>query len=243
LAAASTEAGDPGPERPRERNAIPEKPSASGIRVLIVDDHELFRRALREHLEANGVDVVGEAHDAEGAVAVATETMPEVVLMDIRMPGGSGIDATRRLLEAVPGTQVLMLTIHTEDVVIAEAIMAGASGYLLKDAGGDQILAAIAAAHSGETPLSPRIASALIRLIREREPPPPATRSGELPRLTEREREVLGLIAEGRENNEIAAALVISPETVKTHVSSILEKLEADNRAQAAVTAVRAGLV
>jgi DNA-binding NarL/FixJ family response regulator len=215
---------------------------ASGIRVLIVDDHELFRRALREHLEANGVDVVGEAQDAEGAVAVATETAPQVVLMDIRMPGGSGIDATRRLLEAVPGTQVLMLTIHTEDVVIAEAIMAGASGYLLKDAGGDQILAAIAAAHSGETPLSPRIASALIRLIREREPPP-ATRSGELPRLTEREREVLGLIAEGRENNEIAAALVISPETVKTHVSSILEKLEADNRAQAAVTAVRAGLV
>ena len=215
---------------------------ASGIRVLIVDDHELFRRALREHLEANGVDVVGEAQDAEGAVAVATETTPEVVLMDIRMPGGSGIDATRRLLEAVPGTQVLMLTIHTEDVVIAEAIMAGASGYLLKDAGGDQILAAIAAAHSGETPLSPRIASALIRLIREREPAP-ATRSGELPRLTEREREVLGLIAEGRENNEIAAALVISPETVKTHVSSILEKLEADNRAQAAVTAVRAGLV
>lgn len=242
MAAASTEAGDPDPERPRERNAIPEKPSASGVRVLIVDDHELFRRALREHLEANGVDVVGEAHDAEGAVAVATETMPEVVLMDIRMPGGSGIDATRRLLEAVPGAQVLMLTIHTEDVVIAEAIMAGASGYLLKDAGGDQILAAIAAARSGETPLSPRIASALIRLIREREPPP-ATRSGELPRLTEREREVLGLIAEGRENNEIAAALVISPETVKTHVSSILEKLEADNRAQAAVTAVRAGLV
>jgi DNA-binding NarL/FixJ family response regulator len=242
LAAASIEAGDPDPERPRERNAIPEQPLASGIRVLIVDDHELFRRALREHLEASGVDVVGEAQDAEGAVAVATETAPEVVLMDIRMPGGSGIDATRRLLEAVPGTQVLMLTIHTEDVVIAEAIMAGASGYLLKDAGGDQILAAIAAAHSGETPLSPRIASALIRLIREREPAP-ATRSGELPRLTEREREVLGLIAEGRENNEIAAALVISPETVKTHVSSILEKLEADNRAQAAVTAVRAGLV
>ena len=242
MAAASIEAGDPDPERPRERNAIPGQPLASGIRVLIVDDHELFRRALREHLEANGVDVVGEAQDAEGAVAVATETAPEVVLMDIRMPGGSGIDATRRLLEAVPGTQVLMLTIHTEDVVIAEAIMAGASGYLLKDAGGDQILAAIAAAHSGETPLSPRIASALIRLIREREPPP-ATRSGELPRLTEREREVLGLIAEGRENNEIAAALVISPETVKTHVSSILEKLEADNRAQAAVTAVRAGLV
>lgn len=242
MAAASIEAGDPDPERPRERNAIPEQPLASGIRVLIVDDHELFRRALREHLEANGVDVVGEAQDAEGAVAVATETAPEVVLMDIRMPGGSGIDATRTLLEAVPGTQVLMLTIHTEDVVIAEAIMAGASGYLLKDAGGDQILAAIAAAHSGETPLSPRIASALVRLIREREPAP-ATRSGELPRLTEREREVLGLIAEGRENNEIAAALVISPETVKTHVSSILEKLEADNRAQAAVTAVRAGLV
>jgi DNA-binding NarL/FixJ family response regulator len=242
LAAASTEAGDPDPKGPQERNAIPEQPSASGIRVVIVDDHELFRRALREHLEANGVDVVGEAEGADGAVAVATETRPEVVLMDIRMPGGSGIDATRSLLEAVPGAKVLMLTMFTEDEVIAEAIMAGACGYLLKDAAGDEILAAIDAAHRGESALSPRIASTLIRLLRERGPSrvPP---SGDRPSLTEREREVLGLITKGNDNNEIAAELVISPETVKTHVSSILEKLEADNRVQAAVEAVREGLV
>jgi DNA-binding NarL/FixJ family response regulator len=229
LAAASIEAGDPDPK-------------GRGIRVLIVDDHELFRRALREHLEANGVDVVGEAENADGAVALATETEPEVVLMDIRMPGESGIDGTRRVLEAVPGTQVLMLTIFTEDAVIAEAMMAGACGYLLKDAGGDQILAAIDAAHSGESELSPRIASALIRLLRAREPSP-VFPSGDPPGLTEREREVLALIAKGSDNNEIAAELVISPETVKTHVSSILEKLEASNRVQAAVKAVRAGIV
>jgi len=229
LAAASIEVGDPDPK-------------GRGIRVLIVDDHELFRRALREHLEANGVDVVGDAEDADGAVAMAIETEPEVVLMDIRMPGESGIDGTRRLLEAVPGTQVLMLTVYTEDDVIAEAIMAGASGYLLKDAGGDQILAAIEAAHSGESALSPRIASALIRRLREREPSP-VLPGGDSPGLTKREREVLALIAKGSDNNQIAAELVISPETVKTHVSRILEKLEAGNRVQAAVKAVRAGLV
>ncbi len=136
---------------------------------------------------------------------------------------------------------MLILTVSTEEEVVAEAIMAGACGYLLKDAGGDQILAAIAAAAAGESALSPRIASALIQRVREREPPP-ASEVGDRPTLTRREREVLSLIVEGRENNEIAAELVISPETVKTHVSSILEKLKADNRVQAAVEAVRAGL-
>ena len=219
------------------------KPGATtaGIRVLIVDDHALFRRALREHLEASGLDVVGEAEDAASAVALSAETKPEVVLMDIWMPGGSGVDATRRLQATVPGIRVLILTVSTEEEVVAEAIMAGACGYLLKDAGGDEILAAIAAAAGGESALSPRIASVLIQRMREREPPS-ASDDRDRPALTSREREVLSLVVEGRDNNEIAAELVISPETVKTHVSSILAKLNADNRVQAAVQAVRAGL-
>jgi DNA-binding NarL/FixJ family response regulator len=223
----------------------PEARSA-GIRVVIVDDLALFRRGLREQLEAAGIDVVGEAEDAAGAVALSAETDPDVALMDIWMPGGSGIEATKKLLAAVPGVRVLMLTVATEDHVVAEAIMAGACGYLLKDAGSDEILAAIAAAAAGESALSPRIASALIERLREQESerePPPASPGGDIPSLTRREREVLSLIVEGRENHEIAGELVISLETVKTHVSSILEKLEVDNRLQAAVVAVRAGLV
>lgn len=214
-------------------------PSAP-IRVVIVDDLALFRRGLREQLEAAGIDVVGEAEDAAGAVALSAETEPDVALMDIRMPGGSGIEATKKLLAADPGIRVLMLTVAVEEDVIAEAIMAGACGYLLKNARGDEIVAAIFAAAAGESALSPRVASALFRLVRERKSPSAPPGSG--PALTSREREVLSLIVEGRENNEIAAELVISPETVKTHVSSILEKLEAQNRVQAAVAAVRAGL-
>jgi DNA-binding NarL/FixJ family response regulator len=212
---------------------------AAGIRVLIVDDHALFRRALREHLEASGLDVVGEAEDAAGALALCVETEPEVVLMDTEMPGGSGIDATRSLRAAVPGTRVLMLTASTEEDVVVDALMAGACGYLLKDAEGDQILAGISAAADGGGALSPRIASILIRRVRERAPPRAA---GGRARLTAREQEVLSLVVAGRDNTEIAAELVISPETVKSHVSSLLTKLEADNRVQAAVKAVRAGL-
>jgi DNA-binding NarL/FixJ family response regulator len=214
--------------------------TAAGIRVLIVDDHALFRRGLREHLEASGLDVVGEAEDAAGAVALSARTQPEVILMDIRMPGESGIDATRKLRVAVPGARVLMMTVSTEEEEVVEAIMAGACGYLLKDSEGDQILAAIAAAAAGESALSPRIASALIERVREHEPS--ASDRRDRPTLTSREREVLSLIVEWKDNNEIAAELVISLETVKTHVSTVLEKLKAENRVQAAVEAVRSGL-
>ncbi|MGZ5354971.1 MAG: response regulator [Solirubrobacterales bacterium] len=221
-------------------------PPPAGVRVLIADHHALFRRGLREHLEASGLEVVGEVEDAAGAVGLSVETEPDVILMEISMPGGSGIEATKSLLGAVPGVRVLMLTIAAEEDVVAEAIMAGACGYVLKDAGGDEIVAAIAAAARGESALSPRIASALIERVREREPerePPRTAPGGGSPSLTRREREVLSLIVDGKENHEIAVELVISLETVKTHVSSILEKLEADNRVQAAVAAVRAGLV
>jgi DNA-binding NarL/FixJ family response regulator len=217
---------------------VPSSPAA-GTRVLIVDDHALFRLGIRQHLEANGVEVVGEAEDGEGAVALAVETRPDVVLMDARMQGASSVDAIRRLRSAVPSARILILT-TSADVEVVGAVTAGACGCLLKDEDGDRILAAIAAAAAGESPLSPRIASALIRRLREREPRPIRA---DAPVLTTRERQVLRLIAEGRDNNEIAEELVISPETVKTHVSAILEKLQVDNRVQAAVAAVSAGLV
>jgi DNA-binding NarL/FixJ family response regulator len=212
----------------------------AAIRVLIADDHPVFRRGLREHLEVSGLDVVAEAEDAAGAVALSVEREPEVILMDIRMPGGSSIDAIRRLRLTAPRTQVLLMTGDMEDGEAVEAILAGASGCVLKDSDGDQVLAAISTVAAGESALTPRIASALIERARKHEPAPT---DRDRPALTGRERQVLSLIVEGKDNNEIAAALVISPETVKTHVSTVLEKLGAGNRVAAAVKAVRAGLV
>jgi NarL family two-component system response regulator LiaR len=207
--------------------------------VLIVDDHAVFRLGLREHLEANGVEVVGEPEDAASALSLAVETRPDVVLMNTSIHGVSSVETTRALRAALPAVQVLLLTASMEDGVL-EALTAGASGCLLKDEAGDQILAAIAAAAAGESPLSPRVASALIRRVREREP---KQNGPDTALLTTRERQVLGLIVEGRDNSEIAEELVISPETVKTHVSAILEKLHVENRVQAAVAAVSIGLV
>jgi DNA-binding NarL/FixJ family response regulator len=231
------------PAEGRGRGLGPSTPGATtaGLRVLIVDDHALFRRGLREHLEASGLDVVGEAGDAAGGVALFAEAKPEVILMDLHMPGGSSIDAIRGMRLAAPDARILIMTVSTEEEEVMEAIVAGACGYLLKDSDGDQIVAAIGTAAAGESVLSPRIASALIERLRGHEPPP-ASSAGARPTLTRREREVLSLIVEGKDNNEIAAELVISPETVKTHVSTVLEKLDAENRLQAAVKSVRTGL-
>jgi DNA-binding NarL/FixJ family response regulator len=214
----------------------------AGIRVLIVDDHVLFRRGLREHLEASGLEVVGEAGDVEDAETLASQAGPDVVLLDIRMLGDSALDATVRLRLASPGVEVLLIAVAPETDQVMDAISAGASGCLLKDSEGDQILAGIAAAAAGESALSPPIATALVQRLRAHEPPP-VPDANNRPTLTEREREVLSLVVDGKDNNEIAAELVISPETVKTHVSTVLDKLEAGNRAEAAVKAVRAGLV
>lgn len=214
----------------------------AGIRVLIVDDHPLFRRGLREHLEASGLNVVGEAQEVDEAEALVDQTRPNVVLLDSRTPGSSAGDATMRLRLASPGIEVLLMTLVPEAGPVMDAIRAGASGCLLKDSEGDQILAGIAAAVAGESALSPAIASALVERLREHEPPP-VPGATDRSTLTGREREVLSLLVEGKDNNEIATELVISPETVKTHVSTVLDKLEADNRVQAAVKAVRAGLI
>lgn len=214
---------------------------ADGIRVMIVDEHAVFRRGLREHLEASGLEVVGEAQDIDGAIALSKKTVAQVILLDLRMLGTSAMDVTRRLRLSCDGAQVLLMTVSSEERGFLEAIMAGACGCLLKDSQGDEILAAITAAAGGESPLSPRIASALIERLREQEPSP-SSGDNDRPALTRREREVLGLIVEGKDNNQIAAELVISHETVKTHVSTVLDKLAAGNRVQAAVKAVRAGL-
>ena len=192
-------------------------------------------------MEASGLNVVGEAEDAVGAVDLLPETEPEVILMDLGMAGGSSIDAIRGMRLAAPDARVLTMTVSTEEEKVMEAIIAGACGYLLKDSDGDQIVAAISIVAAGGSALSPRIATAFIERLREHEPPP-ASGTGDRPALTSREREVLSLIVEGKDNNEIAAELVISPETVKTHVSTVLDKLEADNRVQAAVKSVRGGL-
>ena len=217
------------------------KPDAltRGTRVLIVDDDALFRRGVREHLEARGVDVVGEAEDEERTVALAAATSPDVVLMNSKLQGASSADPIKRLCAAAPGTRVLIMT-DSADLDVVEPISAGACGFLLKYEEGDRILAAIAAAARGESPVSPTIASTLIRRVRDQRTP---AAGREAPVLTVRERQVLDLIVEGKDNNEIAAQLVISPETVKSHVSAILEKLQVENRVQAAVAAVRAGIV
>jgi DNA-binding NarL/FixJ family response regulator len=214
----------------------------AGIRVLIVDDHPLFRRGLREHLEASGLNVVGEAEDVDEAEALVDRTRPNVVLLDSRTPGSSAGDATMRLRDGTSGPEVLLMTLAPETGPVMDAIRAGASGCLLKDSEGDQILAGIAAAVAGESALSPAIATALVERLRAHEPLP-IPGATDRSTLTGREREVLSLLVEGKDNNEIAAELVISPETVKTHVSTVLDKLEADNRVQAAVKAVRAGLI
>jgi DNA-binding NarL/FixJ family response regulator len=210
------------------------------IRVIVVDDHDLLRKGLRDLLSEHGLQVVGEAGDGDDAVRLVAHAAPDVVVMDLNMPRMSGVEATRRLASVAPSTRVLVLTVSADDSTVAEAIAAGATGYLLKDASGDDIAAGVRAAAAGEALLSPSIASHLLERLRPAEGGGEAT--GEAPGLTDREREVLRLLAAGRDNAAIAQELFISPRTVKNHISSILAKLHVENRIQAAVYAVRKGL-
>jgi DNA-binding NarL/FixJ family response regulator len=210
------------------------------IKVLVVDDHELFRRGIIDLLEERGIAVVGEAALGAEAVRQASELGPGVVLMDLSMPGMSGIEATQRLTAAAPLARVLVLTMMTEDEYVMNALLAGACGYLLKDAPIDQIVEGIQAAVRGESVISPRIATRLVQRLRE--PPEREPGLAGAP-MTPRELEVLELLSRGLDNAEIAKALFLSQHTVKNHVSSILIKLQVENRIQAAVRAVRGGLV
>jgi DNA-binding NarL/FixJ family response regulator len=211
-------------------------------RVLLVDDHDLFRSGLRTLLEGQGVDVVGEAETGTGALEQIREVAPEVVVMDLNMPGIGGVEATRQIAMIAPLTRVLVLTISDQDEDVMDAILAGACGYLLKDAAIQELMAGIRAAAVGESLVSPVIASKLLQRLRATNSSPRELESIRS-ELSDREIQVLKLIANGNDNGQIAAELHISPKTVKNHISNILMKLQIENRIQAAVYAVRSGLV
>src|SRR5829696_1138052 len=184
------------------------------LRVLVVDDHDLFRTGLRNLLEEQGVNVVGEAENGESAIRLTSDLAPDVVIMDLNMPGVGGVETTRRLSSLAPLSRVVVLTISADDDDVMNAVMAGACGYLLKDSSIQELIAGI------------RDASETIRA-----------------ELSDRELQVLKLIANGKDNAQIARELFISPKTVKNHISNILMKLQIENRIQAAVYAVRSGIV
>jgi len=209
-------------------------------RVLIADDHPIFRDGLRSLLEAAPeVDVVGEATSGDEAVALAVELQPDVVLMDVRMPGLNGIEATRRLATDCPLAKVLIVTMLDDDETVFSAMRAGARGFMLKEAGRETILRAIEAVANGEGIFSPGIATRLLEFFAS---PHPLIPRALFPELTEREREVLDLIARGANNQSIAHRLSLSVKTVSNYVSTILSKLQVADRAEAIVRARDAGL-
>ncbi|MGW6707730.1 response regulator [Streptomyces sp. NPDC054956] len=208
------------------------------IRILLVDDHQVVRRGLRTFLEVqDDIEVVGEAADGEEGIARAEELRPDVILMDVKMPGTDGIEALRRLRGLDNPARVLIVTSFTEQRTVVPALRAGAAGYVHKDIDPDALAAAIRSVHAGHVLLQPEVAAALIS--EEGHGTSSAGRGGN---LTDREREVLRHIADGRSNREIARALVLSEKTVKTHVSNILMKLDLADRTQAALWAVRHGI-
>ncbi|QKV95702.1 response regulator transcription factor [Streptomyces sp. NA02950] len=210
---------------------------ARTIRVLLVDDHQVVRRGLRTFLEVqDDIDVVGEASNGEEGIARAEELRPDVVLMDVKMPGTDGVQALRTLRDLGNPARVLVVTSFTEKRTVVPALRAGAAGYVYKDVDPEALAGAIRSVHAGHVLLQPEVALALLS---QEESGGGQGRGGT---LTEREREVLALIADGRSNREIARALVLSEKTVKTHVSNILMKLDLADRTQAALWAVRHGI-
>jgi DNA-binding NarL/FixJ family response regulator len=212
------------------------------VRVLLVDDHDLFRTGLRSLLEEQGVEVVGEAPDGARALHMTNELTPDVVVMDLNMPGMNGVEATRQITSMSPLTRVVVLTISDHDSDVLDAILAGACGYLMKDASIEELMAGIRAASLGESLISSHIAGKVLQRIRATSAQPQIAQQIQS-ELSEREIQVLKLIANGKDNSMIAAELHISPKTVKNHISNILMKLQIENRIQAAVYAVRSGLV
>jgi DNA-binding NarL/FixJ family response regulator len=212
--------------------------------VLIADDQALVRVGLRKILDAEpDTTVAGEAEDGQQAIAEARRLRPDVVLMDIRMPVLDGIEATRRIVAAGPGTRVLVLTTFGLDTYVYDALRAGASGFMLKDAPPEEIAAAVRIVASGEALLAPAITRAVIEEFARQSPAPPSPQPQAVEELTPREREVFDLLARGRSNPEICEALVISEATAKTHVARILQKLGLRDRVQAVIYAYETGLV
>ena len=212
------------------------------VRILLVDDHDLFRTGLRNLLEERGVQVAGEAAAGAEAVRLVRELTPDVVIMDLHMPGMSGIEAIREIAAIAPLTRVLVLTISDQEEDVLHAILAGACGYLLKDASVDELIRGIEAAAVWESLVSPAIAGKVLQQVRASTVSPEVAAAVRT-ELSQRELDVLKLIANGSDNAMIAAELHISPKTVKNHISNILMKLQIENRIQAAVYAVRSGIV
>jgi two-component system NarL family response regulator len=214
------------------------------IRVIVADDHALFRRGLEMVLQSEpDIEVVAEANDGNEVIALSEQHMPDLVLMDVRMPGRSGIEATQAIKDAVPHTKILMLTISDEEEDLYDAIKAGANGYLLKEISIEEVAGAIRSVHMGQSLISPSMASKLLNEFAAMARKDEEKQQMPAPRLTEREMEVLTLVAQGLNNRDIAKQLFISENTVKNHVRNILEKLHLHSRMEAVVYAVREKLL
>jgi DNA-binding NarL/FixJ family response regulator len=210
------------------------------LRVLVVDDHALFRGGLATLLREHGVEIVGEAPTGEEGVRMAGARAPQVIIMDLGLPGISGIEAIRLIREQQPEAAILVLTASLDEDDVIDALVAGATGYLLKDAPIEQIVDGLRAAADGDALVSPRVNRRLVERLRRQRQTGDATATVT---LTDREQQILELMVAGQDNADIAAELYLSPSTVKNHVSTILAKLGVENRVQAAVHAVRTGLV
>ena len=209
------------------------------IRIVLADDHRVVRQGIRTFFETEpDLAIVGEAEDGEAAIALCAEQKPDVALVDLVMPGGGGVAVTKAIRSASPDTAVVILTSVQDDNQVLPALQAGALSYLLKDVAAEDLVQAVRRAARNETTLHPRVAARVVSALRD--PPTPAPASDT---LSQREREVLGLIAEGLSNQQIAERLAIGEKTVKTHVSNVLSKLDLSDRTQVAVYAWRHGLV
>ncbi|WP_347350254.1 response regulator transcription factor [Intrasporangium sp.] len=221
--------------------------SSERIRVLIVDDHALYRRGLQTILGTeDGIEVVGEAADGVEAVQIAEQTRPDVVLMDVGMPRRGGIEACRTIRQRVPSARILMLTSSDDEAHLFDAVRAGASGYLLKDVPPEEVADGIRGLHHGQALISPMMAAKLLTefaSLSDHESVPAPTPGLEVPRLTNRELDILGHVARGRLNREIARDLFISENTVRNHIRNILDKLQMHSRMEAAMYAVRQRLI
>jgi two-component system, NarL family, response regulator DegU len=207
------------------------------VRLLLADDHRMLRDGLRLSMEEAGFEVVGEAGDGEQAVRLVERLRPDVVLMDVSMPLLDGIEATRLVHQRVPESQVVILTMHGETHVMSQAIQAGAVGYLVKDCSTEEVVAAVRMASSGEGALSPELATSMLAEVQR------AGGAQAEPAISPREEEVLQLVADGLSLPEVAAKLFISVKTVKNHLASIYQKLDARDRTQAVLRAVRMGII
>lgn len=214
------------------------------IKLMIADDHKLFREGIKALLAVtDDIEIVGEAEDGESALQKSRELQPDVILMDINMPGLNGIRATEQILEKQPQARIVMLTMLEDDASVFHAMRAGARGYLLKGADPHEVLSVIRAVAEGQALFGPAIATRLLNYFKELSAKPAVSQSGEpFPELTDRELEVLRLIAKGHNNQEIAQKLFLSPKTVRNHITNIFGKLQVADRAQAIVRAREAGL-